>query len=75
MPIYQYKCTSPECNHEFEVFGKKVDDRHTHECEKCGTISNMVQTTVEWRTKGKGWYQNLEKDSGRGEFKKRMHKE
>ena len=72
MPTYVYACH--DCEHTFEEFKKITSETSTHNCPKCDKLVKQVVTPVEWRTKGKGWYQNLEKSSDRGEFKHRMYK-
>lgn len=74
MPTYVYLC---ECTHQFEEIKKITcsdEERDYHKCPECDKLARHVITPVEWRTKGKGWYQNLEKDSNKGEFKHRMWK-
>jgi len=57
MPSYNYKCN--HCGSTFDAF-KKVSERETAECGKCGNIatkSDKIEAPgVQF--KGKGWFKS-----------------
>ena len=53
MPIYTYEC---EEGHRYEEL-KKVEDRHSDECPKCGKAATLVITPVHF-----DWNIGVDKD-------------
>lgn len=80
MPTYVYRCAK---GHEWDLWYRSIpkDIPETPPCDICKLEGYRVITPVEWRTKGKGWYQNNYKSSDayvkgdKSQFKKRMWKE
>lgn len=54
MPIFDYKCTDPDCGHVFD----RMVRRHTSpnpECEKCGHEVKRLIGSPGLIFKGEGW--------------------
>ena len=58
MPIYEYECQ--KCDHKFEVFLIKSDDKA--ECPQCGAQEPIIEKQIPKLTsailKGTGWYRD-----------------
>ncbi len=54
MPIYEYQCNY--CNHQLEIFHKRVDEKAPI-CPKCQkTELNRLISSTSFQLKGNGWY-------------------
>lgn len=58
MAKYDYRCTNPECNHEFEAT-QKITDEKLVKCPKCekDTLERLITSGYGFRLKGK-WFAN-----------------
>ena len=58
MPIYDYRCKSDECDHEWSVLKDLDDSDEIEVCEKCGTEGRKVigkvpvHRRLDWGAKG-----------------------
>lgn len=41
MPVYQYRCSSPECQHEFEA-ANEIETRHEARCPRCKATAKKL---------------------------------
>ncbi|MDX1661860.1 MAG: FmdB family zinc ribbon protein [Gemmatimonadota bacterium] len=57
MPTYHYVC--PKCDHDFDVFEKKISDRpKTRKCPACGgRARRQISGGAGFLFKGEGFYQ------------------
>jgi len=61
MPLYDLKCTNPNCEYEYEDI-IKLDDAEDIKCPKCGSLVERLITLVtpkhlswaKWNTKLEG---------------------
>lgn len=62
MPLYQYQCSEPECNHSLEALQRMMDGALTQYpvCKKETLIK--VLNAPSFQLKGTGWYQTDFKD-------------
>lgn len=53
MPIYEYSCITPECQHISERFVRRMETDGEIECEKCGgTAMQVISVTSEFQWGG-----------------------
>ena len=63
MPTYEYRC--PKCGKEFEKFERRMTDRKTAKCPKCGTgAQRVISGGAGFLFKGSGFYITDYKRSG-----------
>ena len=54
MPIFDYICPNPECQHTFDELAKSSDT--VVECPKCTTVSKRQISAPSFILKGSGFY-------------------
>lgn len=63
MPTYEYRC--PKCANEFEKFERKITDKKTAKCPKCGATARRIMSVgAGFLFKGSGFYITDYKRSG-----------
>lgn len=55
MPLYEYKCSNPDCENEFELI-QPITAPSLNECPRCGSIANRQISESTFILRGSGWY-------------------
>jgi len=55
MPIYEYKCTSGECQHEFELMLNISQYKDPQVCPECGSPAEKQVSLGDFVLRGDGW--------------------
>jgi len=63
MPIYEYKCSNPQCGEINELFCKKIPEivKATVICIRCNHIATKIITAILIKFKGPGFFVNDKK--------------
>lgn len=55
MPLYEYKCTNPDCEYELEI-QQSLNDKPLTECPECKEKFERLISKTSFVLKGNGWF-------------------
>jgi putative FmdB family regulatory protein len=56
MPIYEFQCLNPNCNHKFEEIRKITDKLDLNECPKCSSPAKKIISLSSFKFNCGGFY-------------------